>query len=132
MRGARGRRIAEGRRREAARSAVLFAMLAAEAYANRYLQIHLTGVEADAADRLPTFEKFIMGPQLVRGSKILDRGAEPAQTLKRTMATVDQERKYFLDYGRRATERLPEIDDDPAPDLVITSWSRQMDERREH
>ncbi len=182
LRGAPGKRIAEGRRREAARSAVLFAILAAEAYANQYLQIHLTGAEADAADRLPTFEKFIMGPQLVRGEKVLDRGAEPAQTLKKlldqrnalvhpklappgsdgptytpeeaacfivavadaagwlfansdpqpkfdlTMATVDQERGYFLEYGRKATERLPEIDDDPAPDLVITIWSRQVDE----
>lgn len=184
MRGALGKRIAAGRRREAARSAVLFAMLAAEAYANQYLQIHLTGAEADAADRLPTFEKFIMGPQLVRGKKVLDRGGEPAQTLKKlleqrsalvhpklaapgsdgpiytpeeaahfivavaeaagwllansdprppfdlTMATVDQDREYFLEYGRKATERLPEIDDDPAPDLILSIWSRQAEELR--
>lgn len=49
MRGALGKRIARGRREESTRSAVLFAMLAAEAYANQYLQIHLTGEEFSAA-----------------------------------------------------------------------------------
>jgi hypothetical protein len=85
IRGALGERIAKGRRREFTRSAVLFAMLAAEAYANQYLQIHLTGEEAKAADRLPTFEKFVLGPRLARGEKLLDRGREPAQTLKRLL-----------------------------------------------
>jgi hypothetical protein len=83
--GAIGRRLAKGRQREATRSAVLFAMLAAEAYVNQYLQIHLTRDEFEAADRLPTFEKFILGPRLVGGSEILGRGEEPAQTLKKLL-----------------------------------------------
>lgn len=88
--GAIGKRLATGRQREATRSAVLFAMLAAEAYVNQYLQIHLTRVEFEAADRLPTFEKFILGPRLIGGSEILERGEEPAQTLKRLLSQRSQ------------------------------------------
>jgi len=184
MRGALGKRIARGRRGESTRSAVLFAMLAAEAYANQYLQIHLTGEEFTAADRLPTFEKFILGPRLVRGESLLDRGKQPAQTLKKlldqrsalvhpklappgsdgpsytpldaaefivavadaagcliansdprpdidmTLIAVDEERKYFLNFGREATERLPEITDPPAPELVLAVWTRWAKEQR--
>jgi hypothetical protein len=145
---------------------VLFAMLAAEAFANQYLQGHLSGEEFKAADKLPTLDKFILGQRLVRGESLMDRGREPAQTLKRLLdqrsalvhpklategrdgpvytpeeaakfivamvdaaswllansepppekvdmgiIAVEQERDYFLEYGRKATERLPEIDD---------------------
>ncbi len=159
-------------------------MLAAEAYANQYLQIHLSGAEFKAADRLSTFEKFILGPRLVRGQSLLERDREPAQTLKRlldqrtnlvhpklapvgsdglvytpdevaqfivavadaagtliansdprpeidmTVLTIDQEREFFLDFGRKATEGLPGIEDPPAPDLVMAIWTRWLDERR--
>lgn len=186
MRGKRGRRIAKGRQVEHTRSGVLFAMLAAEAFSNQYLQIHLTGEEFAAADRLPTLDKFVLGPRLVRGESLLERGCEPAQTLKKLLdqrsalvhpklakpgqdgpiytpaevarfivAVVDaatwlmansepaperlpmgiiavkQEREYFLEFGRKATEHLPEIDDEPAPDLVLSVWGRWMDEERE-
>lgn len=186
MRGERGRRIARARQVERTRSAVLFAMLAAEAYANQYLQVHLSGEEFAAADRLPTLDKFILGPRLVRGESLLERGLEPAQTLKKLLdqrsplvhpklakpgqdgpiytpeeaaqfivavvdaatwlmanseppperlpmgiIAVDQERKYFLEFGRKATKRLPEIDDDPAPDLVLTVWGQWMDKEQE-
>ena len=67
----------------ATRSAVLFGMLAAEAYVNQFLEIHLTGAEADAADRLPTFEKFMLGPRLAGATDLFDRGGEPAGTLKK-------------------------------------------------
>lgn len=183
--GAIGKRLAKGRQREATRSAVLFAMLAAEAYVNQYLQIHLTGDEFEAADRLPTFEKFILGPRLVGGSEILGRGEEPAQTLKKllsqrsqlahpklappgsdgpeytpleaaqfivaaaeaagwllansdprpqidpTMIVVDQEREYFLDFARRVTDRLPEVTDPPAPDLVLEVWMKSAKRHQE-
>jgi hypothetical protein len=86
IRGAIGKRLAQNRCREATRSAVLFAMLAAEAYANQYLQTHLTGEEFKAADRMATFEKFILGPRLVRGNELLERGREPAQTLKKLLS----------------------------------------------
>lgn len=183
--GAIGQRLAKGRQREAARSAILFAMLAAEAYVNQYLQIHLTGDEFDAADRLPTFEKFILGPRLVGGSEFLGRGEEPAQTLKKllsqrsqlvhpklappgrdgpeytpleaaqfivaaaessgwllansdpqppidsTMIVVDQEREYFLDFARQVTNRLPEVTDPPAPDLVLEVWMKWVRQSQE-
>lgn len=186
MRGKRGRRIAKGRQVEHTRSGVLFAMLAAEAFANQYLQVHLSGEEFAAADRLPTLDKFILGPRLVRGEDLLERGREPAQTLKKLLGqrsalvhpklakpgqdgpiytpeevaqfivavvdaatwlmansdppperlpmgiiAVEREREYFLEFGRKATERLPEINDDPAPDLILTVWGRWMDEERE-
>ena len=86
VRGAIGRRLAKLRRREATRSAVLFAMLAAEAYANQYLQIHLTAAEAQGADRLPTFEKFMLGPRIVHGKDLFDRSSEPAQTLNKLLS----------------------------------------------
>jgi hypothetical protein len=82
IRGALGKRIAKGRQRESTRSAVLFALLAAEAFANQYLQTHLSGKEFEAADKLPTLDKFLLGPRLVSGASLLDRGGEPAGTLK--------------------------------------------------
>jgi hypothetical protein len=74
--------MARRRRVESSRSAILYCILAAEAYANQYLQWHLTGAEFNAADRLPTFDKFLLGPRLVHGGDVLKRGAEPAQTLQ--------------------------------------------------
>ena len=182
IRGAVGKRIAKGRQRESARSAVLFALLAAEAFANEYLQIHLSGEEFKAADRLPLFDKFLLGPRLVGGESLLDRGGEPAGTLRKlcaqrtplvhpklanaqgaadgpiytpeeaaqyivaladaagwlmansspaqfdmTVMAVDQEREYFLEFGRKATENLPAVTDEPAPDLVLTVWDRWVD-----
>jgi hypothetical protein len=182
-RGALGRRIAGDRRREATRSAVLFAMLAAEAYANQYLQIHLSGEEFEAADRLPTFEKFILGPRLVGGAVLLERGREPAQTLRKLLRqrtvlvhpklapagsdgpeytpleaaqfivavaesagwliansdprpgfdmkamAVDQDREFILEFARKATERLPEPTDPPAPNLIIAIWEKAIEEQ---
>jgi hypothetical protein len=187
-RGAISKRLAKLRRREATRSAVLFAMLAAEAYANQYLQIHLTGAEADAVDRLPTFEKFMLGPRIARGQDLFDRSGEPAHTLKRllaqrtalvhpklaksgsrapeytplevaefivaladaagtliansdprphldiTMLAVNAEPDDFLNYGRTATNTLPDPSDAPAPDFVfeiLTRWSQAEMEKSE-
>jgi hypothetical protein len=86
IRGPIGRRLALARQRECTRSAVLFAILAAEAYANQYLQWHLTGEEFKAADKLPTLDKYLLGPRLVRGDSLLERGSEPAQTLKELLS----------------------------------------------
>ncbi|HEY5709504.1 MAG TPA: hypothetical protein VIS51_08925 [Solirubrobacterales bacterium] len=185
VRGALGRRLATSRQREATRSAVLFAMLAAEAYVNQFLEIHLTGAEADAADRLPTFEKFMMGPRLADGTDLFDRGAEPAGTLKKLLnqrtplvhpklappksqgptytpleaaefivavanaaitliansdprpkldlaiVAVQETPDYFLDYGRRATEGLPDPDGPPSPDLVLEILTRMTEKEME-
>lgn len=82
-----GAATAEARiwRVEFARSTTLFGILAAEAYANQYLQRRLTGAEFDAADRLRTFDKYVLAPRLVRGGDPLDRAAEPAQTLQKLL-----------------------------------------------
>jgi len=81
-----GESLARGRRVQRSRSSVLYSILAAEAYANQYLQWHLSREEFSAADRLPTFDKFLLGPRLVRGNALLKRGAEPAQTLRDLLA----------------------------------------------
>lgn len=86
IRGAIGKRLAAHRRRKATQSAVLFALLAAEAYANQYLQIHLTDGEANGADRLPTFEKYMLGPRIVSGEDLFERNGEPAQTLNKLLS----------------------------------------------
>jgi hypothetical protein len=181
---------ARRRRVESARSAILYCILAAEAYANQYLQWHLTGAEFDAADRLPTFDKFLLGPRLVRSGDALKRGAEPAQTLQKLLklrsdlvhpkllparpaggaahdppefedfnpyaaarylvttadavgwllarsrpeprvdivvAVIDLERQLFLDFGKRATDQLPQFGSEPAPDLFLEAISRGRD-----
>jgi hypothetical protein len=177
-----GAATAEARiwRVEFARTAILFCLLAAEAFANQYLQWHLTGAEFEAADRLPTFDKYVLGPRLVHGGDLLARAAEPARTLKQLLklrsrlvhpklqperpasgatvdppdfkdfnpsgaarylvavalaagslltdsppgsrvdvvvAVIDQERQFFLDFGKRATDELPPFGSEPAPDL---------------
>ena len=48
-----------------------------------------------------------------------------------TVIGVDQERDYFLRFGRQVTERLPKIADDPAPDLVLTVWDRWVEKTAE-
>lgn len=69
------------RRVEFARSTILYCILAAEAYANQYLQWHLTGAEFKGADVLPTLEKYLLGPPLVVGHDLFKRGENPIQTL---------------------------------------------------
>jgi len=65
------------------RSAVLFAALSAEAYANEILIELLTPADADALDRLPTTEKLLLGPKIAGSESPLDRGKEPFQTVQR-------------------------------------------------
>lgn len=86
MRGAISRRLAVGRQRQCTRSAVLFAIFAAEAYANQYLQWHLPPKDFEAADRLPTLDKYLLGPRLVGVGGLLERGREPAQTLQELLS----------------------------------------------
>ena len=179
--GARRRRV------EFARSAILYSMLAAEAYANQYLQWHLTGSEFNAVDRLPTLDKYVLGPRIVGSSESLSRGAEPAQTLGRLLelrtrlvhpklmpeqprrrggdepvdfqdfnprdaarylvavsqaagwllvkassqphfdpaiANVDLQREHFLAFGATASDELPRLGDEPAPDLMLEAMVR--------
>ena len=81
-----GRRLAHMRRHDHARTAILFAMLAAEAYVNQFLAWHLTGRDLAGADKLPTLDKFVQGPRLAIGRQLLPRGSEPTQTLSDLLA----------------------------------------------
>lgn len=57
----------EARRRRVAyaRTAILYCILAAEAYVNGYLEWGLSNEEFRVIDRLPTFDKYMLGPRLV-------------------------------------------------------------------
>src|SRR6185312_13198911 len=57
--------------------------------------------------------------------------SDPRPQIDSTMIIVDQEREYFLDFARQVTERLPEVTDPPAPDLVMAVWMKWMKQSRE-
>lgn len=63
------------------RSAVLFAGLSAEAYANEFLAATLASTDVESLDRLPTVEKLLIGPRVAGLVTPFDRGAEPVQSL---------------------------------------------------
>jgi len=72
---------ARNRRLTFLRSSVLFSALAAEAYANEFLTAVLANADADAADRLTTPDKLLLGPRLAGLDGPLDRGSQPLQTI---------------------------------------------------
>lgn len=73
---------AYNRRLHFLRSTVLFAALAAEAFANELLDELLSRADFDALDKLPTPDKLLIGTQLVcAGTSPLKRGAQPLQDL---------------------------------------------------
>ena len=177
----------QGRRRRVAfaRSAILYCILAAEAYVNGYLESGLSNVEFKVIDRLPTFDKYMLGPRLVQGDDVFKRGEQPAQILHELMdlrtrivhpkpfraqsgdlgddpadfavfnplaaarhlvavadaasrlvvpgrqtgvgaevGAVVLEREFFLEYGKRATDDLPPLRGEPAPDLLLEAIMR--------
>ena len=67
---------------ELARNSILFSALAGEAYINGFLAEKLTAApDYDAMEKLRTLDKYILGPELVTGRRLFDRGAEPGQSL---------------------------------------------------
>jgi hypothetical protein len=72
---------ARNRRLHFLRSTILFAALAAEAFANELLDELLARADADAIDRLPTPEKLLIGPRMAGQTSPLARGAQPMQGL---------------------------------------------------
>ena len=71
------------------RSAVLFAALCTEAYANELLDELLAPSDAAELDRLPTFEKLMLAPKVASLESPLDRGREPMQTIRTLFRTRD-------------------------------------------
>lgn len=65
-----------------ARSAILIAAFAAEAYVNELVAKHFTGCDYETIDRLPTVEKYALAPRLALGTEVLARGTEPLETLR--------------------------------------------------
>lgn len=63
------------------RATVLFTALAAEGYANEFLAAVLSGQALKGADRLPTVDKFVLGPGLAGLNAPLEYGSEPGQSL---------------------------------------------------
>lgn len=63
------------------RATVLFTALAAEGYANEFLAAFLSGRALKGADRLPTVDKFVLGPGLAGRESPIDYGSEPGLSL---------------------------------------------------
>jgi hypothetical protein len=74
---------AANRRIKFLRASVLFAAIAAEAYANEFAAATLAPSDVAAIDRLPTVDKLLIAPRLAGLVSPLDRGREPIQTLAR-------------------------------------------------
>jgi hypothetical protein len=66
---------------EHALQATLFAALSAEAYINTALDLMLGKDDARALMFAPVPERWLAGPRLITGQAVLEKGAEPHQTL---------------------------------------------------
>ena len=78
------RRVDAGNRRLARlKASVIFSALAAEAYANEFLEATCAAADAAAVDRLATPEKLLLAPRLSGLPSVLERGREPHQTIRR-------------------------------------------------
>jgi hypothetical protein len=72
---------AQARQLDVARTSILFSALSAEAYINGFLWRQLPPGDFEVVERLPTDEKFVIGPELALKEKVFERGAEPAQSI---------------------------------------------------
>jgi hypothetical protein len=87
LEGAQAKLTAVNRRLHFLRSAILFAAIAAEAFANELLDDLLSRADAEALDKLEPAEKLLMGTRLASGVSPLDRGSEPMQGLVKLAQT---------------------------------------------
>ena len=69
------------------RGAVLFAGVAAEAFANELIDELLPRADVESLDKLPTPEKLLIGTRLAAGASPLSRGAPPLQGVAQLMKT---------------------------------------------
>lgn len=82
---AAARVLARKRRLRSARTSILFSALSIEATVNEFLGLGLRRADFAAVDKLSTIEKLMIGPRLVLGEPLFDRGKEPTQTVTRLM-----------------------------------------------
>jgi hypothetical protein len=101
---------ATGKRVGFARTAILFAALASEGFANEFLSEHLSAADLKAVDRLPTVEKYVLGPRLAFGDSLFERGHEPIQSIQLLFGLRD---KLVHARPREVPER-GSVFDDPA------------------
>jgi hypothetical protein len=101
---------ATGKRVGLARTAILFAALASEGFANEFLGEHLAPADVKAVDRLPTVEKYVLGPRIAFGDPLFDRGHEPIQSIHELFGVRDK-----LVHARpREVPEQGSVFDDPA------------------
>lgn len=82
---------AEGRRMAYSRRALLFAAFAAEAYVNDFLYEHVQEEpDRKALVMMPTVEKYILLPKLLRGEELFSRNRAPWNTLKWLFSRRDE------------------------------------------
>jgi hypothetical protein len=112
LEGAQAGLTARSRRLQFLRTTVLFAALAAEAFANELFDELLPTADAKAIDRLPTPEKLLVGTKMATGASPLERGAEPMQSLQTLFATRN---------------RLVH----PRPQGGLAAWVRDIEQRDE-
>lgn len=73
-----------------ARTSVLFAAAAAEAYANHFIAQQFNGADADALDRLSTVNKLRLAPWLILGKELFARDRQPLQRITELFRLRDE------------------------------------------
>jgi hypothetical protein len=99
-----------GKRVGFARTAILFAALASEGFANEFLSEHLVPADVKAVDRLPTVEKYVLGPKIALGESLFDRGHEPLQSIQELFRLRDK----LVHTRPRNLPKRSSVFDDPA------------------
>lgn len=101
---------ATGKRVGFARTAILFAAFASEGFVNEFLGEHLSPADVKAIDRLPTVEKYVLGPRIAFGEPLFDRGHEPIQSIQELFRLRDK----LVHAQPRAVPARGSVFDDPA------------------
>lgn len=114
---------ARNRRLHFLRSTVLFAALAAEAFANELLDELLSRADVEALDKLQTPEKLYIGTRLATRESPLSRGAQPMQGLVQLFKTRNRLVHPKPQGGIAAWARDVEASDELAvgPDAALTA-----------
>jgi hypothetical protein len=116
--------LAQGKQLEFARTSILFSALAAEAYINRFLEAGLPPADFEAVEKLGTADKYVLGPELVLGHRLFERGAEPAQSIDalfklRHKLVHPKGRRVKFDGGTLMDERFEHFSPQAAANFIV-------------